>query len=176
MSDDAIKTERLKGLIADNRDMLGRTYVAGFGYIPTESDMSDLPVKYGATEYDWKQTIGHHPVYSEVNVSDVRFMVKLDDVYYFAGNDGCVWSVMPRAWMGEEDILPDMSDLTTFAWYTAEPVACTDMHHRSEEDRTIPYEMVDYGWYVARVLSEKVWMSEGKDGNWCKSDTPGILN
>lgn len=150
--------KRLEGLIRDNSDMLGRMYYSDIRYQPDDSDMSDMPVKYGASEHDWNEVTSHNPEWSEVNVSDVRFVVESDGCYYFAGKDGFVWNVMSRADMDEKSVTPDVSDLTTFAWFTAVPAAASDVHHMGGD---ITSDAINYGWYLARVLSRKVWDEAG---------------
>jgi hypothetical protein len=134
MTNQKLTPEQLKALIADNRDMLGRRYYDDISYIPTESDMSELPVKSTIDFPEW-------------NVRSAPIAV-FDGCVYFAGPDGFVW------YCPEVSEIPDQSYFDACGTYC---VAAYDLWFFDADD---PDEAEclkrneNYGWYLARSLSD----------------------
>lgn len=136
--------KRDEGLIRDNRDMLGRKYYSDLSYVPNESDIERFPVKYGMSDSDRNEACGHNPNFARVSDTkgwNVQFVMKDDGVTYFAGPDGFVW------------YLPDVE----YDWNLAYCVAAFDLNFHGE---IVPLEAINFGWYLARYLSDMTWMRE----------------
>jgi|ERR1051325_1805378 hypothetical protein len=150
------RNEHLEGLIRDNKGMLGRRYYSDISYIPDESDMKDFPVKYGMTDNDRKECEGHNPDFARVSGTEgwkVRFVTVQDGVAYFAGPDGFVW------YAPDGPIEVDTLNSYLSEWDCAYCVAAFDLHFNGDP---VPFEAINYGWYLARVLSQKVWDEQDK--------------
>lgn len=138
----------LEGLIRDNRDMLGRRYYSDIAYIPLDEDIERFPVKYGMSDSDRNEACGHNPNFARVSDTmgwNVQLVTKDSNVTYFAGPDGFVW------------FLPDDPGSDHSDWNVGYCVAAFDLNFHG---KTVPLEAINYGWYLARVLSDMTWMRE----------------
>lgn len=147
MTDGSKRDLWLEGLVRYNRDMLGRRYYRDISYIPNESDIELFPVKYDMSESDRDAATGHNPTFSITDEENVRFKMVVDGSWYFVGEDGFVWYA------------PSWGDSSDMAGVAACCVAAYDLWFHDGDDLK---EATNYGWYLARVLSQKVWDESGE--------------
>lgn len=138
---------RLEAIIRDNRDQLGNKYHRDFSYIPNESDIPLFPVKYGMSDMDRDAATGHNPTFSTSDEENVRFKVVVDGSWYFVGEDGFVWYA------------PSWGDSSDMAGVAACCVAAYDLWFHDDNDLK---EATNYGWYLARRLSDLFWHKSGE--------------
>lgn len=153
MTNQKLTPEQVKALIADNRDVLGRRYYDDISYIPTESDMSELPVKYGMTQYDRDEAASTIPSFKstidfpEWNVRSAPIAV-FDGCVYFAGPDGFVW------FCPEPTEIPDQSYFDACGTYSIAAYDLWFLDADDPEEAECLKRNENYGWYLARSLSD----------------------